>query len=261
MGPGPIPCGGGTPLPTATKKPKEKGRAVQLVVKINEFRYRLALFRSSCVTTAIVSGTADSYISSTPLYNKTLFDLRNKIRLLGFAHPASYICRKQESSSKLLSLCSQCRGNIALSALLLPDGGLWGCCSSSVGFSLFKCSLELESRLPALQPRLCRALQSSLTSQCIPKAEFSPGPHAALRAGCAARAPQLTAHRSAGSCRVGMRICCSVVLGWRQQSRQREGKSPPHRGPTASQSDRAAPPVHPAHGPASPLAAFSSQFG
>lgn len=78
---------------SATKKTKEKGRAVQLVVKINEFRYRLALFRSSCVTTAIVSGTLDSYISSTPLYNKTLFDLRNKIRLLGFAHPASYICK------------------------------------------------------------------------------------------------------------------------------------------------------------------------
>lgn len=78
---------------SATKKAKEKGRAVQLVVKINEFRYRLALFRSSCVTTAIVSGTLDSYISSTPLYNKTLFDLRNKIRLLGFAHPASYICK------------------------------------------------------------------------------------------------------------------------------------------------------------------------
>lgn len=52
-----------------------------------------------------------------------------------------------------------------------------------------------------------------------------------------------------------------LCLDGDQQSRQREGKSPPHRGPTASQSDRAAPPVHPAHGPASPLAAFSSQFG
>lgn len=112
MGPGPIPCGGGTPLPTATKKPKEKGRAVQLVVKINEFRYRLALFRSSCVTTAIVSGTADSYISSTPLYNKTLFDLRNKIRLLGFAHPASYICKIILLPARRVHLsCSRCAAN------------------------------------------------------------------------------------------------------------------------------------------------------
>lgn len=108
----PHPVWQGTPLPTATKKPKEKGRAVQLVVKINEFRYRLALFRSSCVTTAIVSGTADSYISSTPLYNKTLFDLRNKIRLLGFAHPASYICKIILLPARRVHLsCSRCAAN------------------------------------------------------------------------------------------------------------------------------------------------------
>lgn len=97
----------------ATKKAKENGRVVQLVVKINEFRYRLALFRSSCVTTAIVSGTLDSYISSTPLYNKTLFDLRNKIRLLGFAHPASYICKIILLPARRVHLsCSCCAADV-----------------------------------------------------------------------------------------------------------------------------------------------------
>lgn len=101
------------PRSSATEKPKEKGRAVQLVVKINEFRYRLALFRSSCVTTAIVSGTLDSYISSTPLYNKTLFDLRNKIRLLGFAHPASYICKIILLPARRVHLsCSRCAADV-----------------------------------------------------------------------------------------------------------------------------------------------------
>lgn len=84
-----------------------------MVVKINEFRYRLALFRSSCVTTAIVSGTLDSYISSTPLYNKTLFDLRNKIRLLGFAHPASYICKIILLPAMRVHLgCSRCAADV-----------------------------------------------------------------------------------------------------------------------------------------------------
>lgn len=101
------------PRSSASEKPKEKGRAVQLVVKINEFRYRLALFRSSCVTTAIVSGTLDSYISSTPLYNKTLFDLRNKIRLLGFAHPASYICKIILLPARRVHLsCSRCAADV-----------------------------------------------------------------------------------------------------------------------------------------------------
>lgn len=55
-----------------------KGRTVQLVVKINEFRYRLALFRSSCVTRAIPTSILDADISSTPRYNAALFDLRNR---------------------------------------------------------------------------------------------------------------------------------------------------------------------------------------
>lgn len=56
----------------------QKGRTVQLVVKINEFRYRLALFRSSCVTRAIPTSILDADISSTPRYNAALFDLRNR---------------------------------------------------------------------------------------------------------------------------------------------------------------------------------------
>lgn len=58
--------------------PPPKGRTVQLVVKINEFTYRLALFRSSCVTRAIPTSILDADISSTPRHNAALFDLRNR---------------------------------------------------------------------------------------------------------------------------------------------------------------------------------------
>lgn len=63
-------------LPNPT--PPQKGRTVQLVVKINEFRYRLALFRSSCVTRAIPTSILDADISSTPRHNAALCDLRNR---------------------------------------------------------------------------------------------------------------------------------------------------------------------------------------
>lgn len=64
--------------PCTASPPPKKGRTVQLVVKINEFRYRLALFRSSCVTRAIPTSILDADISSTPRYNAALFDLRNR---------------------------------------------------------------------------------------------------------------------------------------------------------------------------------------
>lgn len=68
-----LPCTN-SPAPS----PPKKGRTVQLVVKINEFRYRLALFRSSCVTRAIPTSILDADISSTPRHNAALFDLRNR---------------------------------------------------------------------------------------------------------------------------------------------------------------------------------------
>lgn len=61
-----------------TPLPLKKGRTVQLVVKINEFRYRLALFRSSCVTRAIPTSILDADISPTPGHNAALFDLRKR---------------------------------------------------------------------------------------------------------------------------------------------------------------------------------------